>query len=85
MQAVHDLGRSVPQDVAVIGSDGIELTGYTHPALTTVLTPMIDMAHLATTRLLELIGGQRNTPVQEVIPTRLILRRSCGHEGAILE
>ncbi|MBE3120055.1 MAG: LacI family DNA-binding transcriptional regulator [Candidatus Atribacteria bacterium] len=85
IRAVFDSGLKVPQDMAVIGSDGIELTGYTNPPLTTVLTPMIDMARLATTRLLELIKGERAAPVQEVIQTRLVLRRSCGYQGPVLE
>lgn len=36
MRAAHDLGKNIPEDLSVVGYDGISYTGYTVPRLTTV-------------------------------------------------
>ena len=36
MRAVHDAGMRVPEDISVIGYDGIEYTRFTLPRLATV-------------------------------------------------
>ena len=36
MRAIKDMGRSVPEDISVIGYDGIESSRYTIPRLTTI-------------------------------------------------
>ena len=47
MGALHEQGLLIPQDVSVIGFDGIELSGYTWPALTTLSVPRKELAALA--------------------------------------
>lgn len=39
MKALHDAGRRVPEDCAVIAIDGLEMTQYTIPTLTTLIQP----------------------------------------------
>ncbi|MDO4194192.1 MAG: LacI family DNA-binding transcriptional regulator [Erysipelotrichaceae bacterium] len=36
MRAAHDLGKNIPEDLSVVGYDGIAYTGYTVPRLTTI-------------------------------------------------
>lgn len=36
MRAAHDLGKYIPEDLSVVGYDGISYTGYTVPRLTTI-------------------------------------------------
>ena len=36
MRALADMGKSIPEDVSVTGFDGIEMTGYCIPRLTTI-------------------------------------------------
>jgi DNA-binding LacI/PurR family transcriptional regulator len=51
-------GLRVPDDVSIVGFDGIDATGWTDPPLTTVEQPIIDIARTAVATLRSLIGGQ---------------------------
>lgn len=45
MRAIHDKGYRIPQDISVIGFDGIESGRYSIPSLTTVKQPDEEIAH----------------------------------------
>jgi len=40
LRALHDLGRRVPEDVAVVGHDDLPLAAYSDPPLTTIRQPV---------------------------------------------
>ena len=77
--AAEDLGLRVPDDVAVTGWDDIMAARHARPALTTVRQPMRELGAWAAQALDPRIRGDRDTPITEVLPTRLIVRSSCGH------
>lgn len=77
--AAEDLGLLVPGDVAVTGWDDILAARHARPALTTVRQPMRELGAWAARALDERIRGDRATRVTELLPTRLIVRSSCGH------
>jgi LacI family transcriptional regulator, galactose operon repressor len=77
--AAEDLGLRVPDDVAVTGWDDIMAARHARPALTTVRQPMRELGTWAAQALDQRIRGDRDTPITEVLPTRLIIRSSCGH------
>jgi DNA-binding LacI/PurR family transcriptional regulator len=52
---------------------------HARPALTTVRQPMRELGAWAARALDERISGRRAVPVTELLPTRLIVRSSCGH------
>lgn len=79
MMAINTLrahGLRTPADVAVVGYDDIELSGYFHPPLTTVRQPMAAAGQALVASLLALADGGAATPVQ--LPAELIVRASCG-------
>jgi DNA-binding LacI/PurR family transcriptional regulator len=51
-------GLRVPEDVSIVGFDGIEAAGWIDPPLTTVEQPILDIARTAVSTLRNLIGGQ---------------------------
>jgi DNA-binding LacI/PurR family transcriptional regulator len=51
-------GLRVPEDVSIVGFDGIEAAGWIDPPLTTVEQPILDIARTAVSTLRSLIGGQ---------------------------
>jgi DNA-binding LacI/PurR family transcriptional regulator len=77
LTALKEMGKDVPMDVAVAGFDDLRLTSYLDPPLTTVRAPTEDVGRTAARKLFNLIEA---SPVEEVtlLPTEIILRRSCG-------
>ena len=65
--------------MAVTGWDDIMAARHARPALTTVRQPMRELGAWAAQALDQRIRGDRDTPITEVLPTRLIVRSSCGH------
>lgn len=70
-------GLDVPNDISIIGFDDLPLAEFTFPKLTTVRVPAQRMGHVAATRLLQMIQGEKN-PASEVLPVELILRESTA-------
>ena len=59
--ALHEAtaaGLRVPEDVSIVGFDGIEAAGWTDPPLTTVEQPILEIARTAVATLRNLISGQ---------------------------
>jgi DNA-binding LacI/PurR family transcriptional regulator len=76
LRALREAGRRVPDDVAVIGFDDIELAGYTEPPLTTVRQPILEIGRQLARNLLLLAAGREIEP-SVVLPTELVLRESA--------
>ncbi|RZS91206.1 LacI family transcriptional regulator [Motilibacter rhizosphaerae] len=75
LRALADAGRRVPDDVAVVGFDDVELARYTAPALTTVRQPTGEQVRLLVEALLAQVEG-RATAEPVVLPTELVVRSS---------
>lgn len=75
LQALQAAGRRVPQDVAVVGFDDVPAAATSSPPLTTVRQEIELMGRRMARLLLDRLDG-RSEPVQEVLPTRLVVRGS---------
>lgn len=78
LQAIRDADLTTPDDIAVIGFDGLEETLVSRPVLSTVVQPVVDEGREAVRALIELIEFPVRAPIQRILPTALALRRSCG-------
>ena len=78
IRALHEAGRSVPEDISVVSVDDIALAAYASPALTTVRQPFEAMGRAAALRLITQIEG--HDPVGEMPSTdpQLIVRSSTA-------
>ncbi len=75
--AIKRLGLRIPQDVAVMGFDNLELiAAQLYPPLTTVELPHYEMGRQAVAILQTLAAGERLPPTQHLIPCPLIERAS---------
>jgi LacI family transcriptional regulator len=68
----------VPQDVALTGFDDVDPSRLVEPPLTTVSQPLRDLGARAAQRLLARISDRGLPPRVEVLPTRAVIRASCG-------
>ena len=82
LRACAAAGVRVPDDVAVVGFDGIELGGYVTPPLTTIANPGIEMGEQAIGTLFDLMAGDRPSQIDRVLPAELLVRESCGAHRA---
>ena len=81
IEAIHDLGLSVPRDIAVVAYDDIEFGKHFRPKLTTVHQPRDQLAILGCERLREMLDGKEpSPPMQRLIEPYIIVRESCGAE-----
>ncbi|MGF6696762.1 LacI family repressor for deo operon, udp, cdd, tsx, nupC, and nupG [Paraburkholderia sp. MM5496-R1] len=77
MQAVHELGLRVPQDVAVIGFDNIPLATMVQPALTTIAQPMFRLGENAANLLLERMRDPSTPALGTLLDHELVIRNSA--------
>lgn len=75
--ALKDRGIRVPQDVIVTGFDDIEDSQYSNPSLSTVHQPLYELGYKGVQVALSRIRNEK-VPKISLLPTRLILRQSCG-------
>lgn len=71
IRALRDMGRRVPEEVSVVGYDGITLSDYLVPRLTTVRQNTQHMAERGVDVLLRNIE-RPSRPFHEVVPFQLI-------------
>lgn len=65
VKALTDHGRRVPEDCSVIAIDGLRLSEYTVPTLTTMVQPAEEMGRQAVQILLDMLqGGSRQRHVR---------------------
>ena len=74
MHALQAMGRSVPDEVAIVGFDDIPAASLSSPPLTTVTQDAHQVAETLIDAILEAV--ERGTPTNRVLPVRLTVRES---------
>ena len=78
LSAANEAGYPVPDRLAVIGFDDIELASHTTPPLSTIAQPRAEISQTAINLLLERIN-EHSQPAQRILlPGKLVIRASCG-------
>ncbi|WP_088034935.1 LacI family DNA-binding transcriptional regulator [Evansella clarkii] len=72
MRAAHNLGLAIPDQVQVVGFDGIEIGKMFIPSLTTIEQPIYDMGALAVDLLYQQIEKIELEQLFNEFPTKLI-------------
>ncbi|AJS57665.1 LacI family DNA-binding transcriptional regulator [Paenibacillus sp. IHBB 10380] len=76
IKAAHQLGKKVPEDIAIIGFDGISLSRATIPELTTIVQPIYELGEIATKMLVSLMEQQPLEKTYFILDVELIERNS---------
>lgn len=74
--ALRELGKRVPHDVAVIGFDDREIAQYMHPPLSTLVLPLYEMGRTAVELLLDDAGGLHSSATRIKVECALVERQS---------
>jgi LacI family transcriptional regulator len=77
LTALEEAGLRVPEDVSVVGFDDFRLAPFLNPPLTTVRAPTELVGRIGAEQLAKLFQG---VPIEQkvMLPTEIVLRRSCG-------
>lgn len=71
-------GLRVPEDIAVVGFDGIPLGRVVRPSLTTVTQPMRRLGETAVDLLVDRLADPARDPRSVLLPVAQTRRTSCG-------
>ena len=78
MNRLRELGRRIPEDVAVAGFSGTELSTIVNPQLTTVEPPLAEMGQRAAELVLEKVRNPKAENRKIVLRTEMKCRASTG-------
>jgi LacI family transcriptional regulator len=81
LSALRAARLRVPADVAVTGFDDIAAARHARPALSTVRQPMRELGEQSVRTLLTRISDPAAPMHSVVLPTEVVIRRSCGCHG----
>lgn len=76
LEAARELGIRVPEDIAIVGFDDIELANYAQ--LTTVRQPMHTMGTIALQMLVDRMKNPDAPPKLSTFLPELVVRKTCG-------
>jgi LacI family transcriptional regulator len=76
LKALQRMGIKVPDQVSICGFDGVEMTEWTEPELTTVAQPIYEMGAEATRYLIDRVRGKAEPKAVVELDVRLIQRGS---------
>ena len=77
-RGIYEAGLKIPEDISVIGYDGLDITQYLTPSLTTVYQPAAGIGQAAAEILVDAISGSYHDYPNKMFPTELIKRESVA-------
>ena len=78
LQIARSCGLRIPEDLALVGFDDLSFAAHLSPALTTVALPRLEVGLHAANLLFSRIDAPTSQVKHLALPTRLIIRESCG-------
>ena len=77
-EAARQLGLRIPQDLSVVGFDGLSFTQWSGPPMTTVRQPLVQMGAAAAEMVLTLASGAQLESSRVELATTLVVRQSTA-------
>ncbi len=82
LEALHQMNIRIPQDVAMVSFDDIEVFKLCYPPITAVSQPITNIGEKSIETLMRMVNQKDKTlplePQETVLSTSLVVRRSCG-------
>jgi LacI family transcriptional regulator len=82
IQAIVDRGLRVPDDIAIVGFDDIQIAPLLQPSLTTIRQDKRGLGATAARTLLRMIADPELEPPVITLPVELVVRESSGETGS---
>jgi LacI family transcriptional regulator len=76
MRAAVQHGKSIPEEISVIGCDNVKFAQYHTPSLTTIRIPKYELGQKSVEKLLQSINGESATGSHDILGCELIVRES---------
>ncbi len=67
INAIRQRGLRIPEDVSVVGYDGIEIARRISPILTTIVQDTDKIGSLAASKLIDLINNPKGTLIEQIV------------------
>jgi LacI family transcriptional regulator len=83
LQAIHERGIRIPEELAVVCLDDMPWATSLRPPLTAVAQPVEALGRTGAQVLLERLKDPKRLVRQVVLPTRLMVRASCGARTSV--
>ncbi|THF72877.1 LacI family DNA-binding transcriptional regulator [Cohnella fermenti] len=74
MKELQESGIRIPEEVAIVGYDNIEMAAMMSPGLTTIDQPMKEIGRLAAAKMMAMLSEEDVGELRTVVPARLIIR-----------
>lgn len=81
LDVLNSMGKRIPEDIAVVSFDDVDLFRFVTPTITAVSQPVAGMGEESVDLLLEMIDGKGEFDLkksQRFLPTEMVIRHSCG-------
>jgi LacI family transcriptional regulator len=75
LRAIKEMGKSVPEQIALVGFDGIQLSDYSSPRLTTVVQDFKEIGRVAAEKLIKMLNNEIVETV-DYVPYNFRIRES---------
>lgn len=77
LSGIREMGKSVPEDISVLGFDGIDISPYLIPPLTTVQQPIGAIGEVAAKILIKMIDEENPEQKHIIMKHEIVIRDSC--------
>lgn len=86
-RCLREQGISVPDRVAIVGWDDMDIGHVLFPALTAITTPHYEFGRTACNLLIDVLEKRRLPGTKATVPGELVVRQSCGysHSAGIID
>jgi LacI family transcriptional regulator len=78
MRAVTERNLRIPEDIAFIGLDNIEIAPYTTPPLSSIHIPKFEMGQAAAKVMVDFLQGSYSLPFKMLLPYEVVIRQSSA-------
>jgi DNA-binding LacI/PurR family transcriptional regulator len=83
LQAINERQVRIPEDIALVGFDDMPWASSLRPPLTAVAQPAEELGRIAAQLLMDRLKDPKRIVRKVVLPTRLMVRASCGAGAAV--